>query len=170
MATANNVRRIDGEVLEFRTPKAEKGGKAKDTIQFRWDGDLYTLRKPKLAIAMQMLRLAEDEEAMSEAKRGMELVGLLGTLINYIAVEAPEKDPTGGGDDKIRGRHKLLARLNDPEDDLDILDLNEPFQELIQRMFNRPTTPRPASGTGPRRTSRGGGASSRSARAVTSGS
>lgn len=167
---STQVRDIE-EIPEYHTPAPDKT--AKQEIRFRFDGELYTLKRPKLAIAMQMLHLAEDPEAMSEAMRGRELIGLIGTIINYIKAEPPvaalddKGKPTG--DQNLQGRHRLMQRLNDPDDDLDILALNEPFQELMEKIFNRPTGSRPASGSGPRRASRAGGAATHSRPAAISG-
>lgn len=151
--------RAVNEVQEFTT--AEKTD-AKETVRFKMDGDLYTLRKPKLSIALTMLRLMEGEDARTMEELGLDLMRLVSGIIAYIERENPDKDGN------LRGQAKLMHRLTDVDDDLDVTDLYEPFQSLIAQAFNRPTKSRPASGAKPRSTRRASGAVSRGARAKTS--
>lgn len=50
-----------------------------------------------------------------------------------------------------RGRSRIIERLNDPDDELDIIHLQYPFQQVCQAMFERPTGPSPESSDGRRK-------------------
>lgn len=157
---ADNVRRIN-QVPEFTTPKKDKS-KTKSEAPFKFDGVPYVLLRPKMVIAMTMLRLAEGEEMSTETEMGLDMVRLLSSLLGYIKKEAPSPE----GD--LRGQAHLMHRLSDVNDDLDLTDLAGPFQELIGKLFERPTGKPAASSQRPARTSRAGGGSTRSKRAASS--
>lgn len=161
MAQADNIREIE-DVPEYTT---EKKTETRAEQRFRFDGDLYTLRRPKSFISIYLLNLAEGgTEAHTSSEIGMDMLNLTRSIIQYIKEESPDADGNP------RGRAKLLNRLNDPDDDLDLIDLTVPFNELMNKVFNRPTGPRPASTRKPRARSVGSGGNTRSRRAVTSGS
>jgi len=132
---------------------------AKDEARFTMDGEQYVLRRPKMAIAMTMLRLAEGE---SEQEMGMDLIRLLSAVIAYIKKEPPAADGT------LRGQARLMHRLSDPDDLLDLLDLNQPFQDLIAQVYENPTGSPTASGRRRNGTSVASVERTRSPRAVTS--
>lgn len=150
------------DVPSFTSPKERPAG-SDDTQRFKFDGDTYTLRRPKMTIAMTMLRLAEGEDSRTVEELGLDLVRLLSGMIAYIVEEKP--GPAG----EIRGRARLMNRLMDPDDPLDLMDLNEPFQQLIQLVFKRPTKPPPASSRSRPSTRNGSGAGSRPKLEKTSG-
>lgn len=147
------------EVPEYSTGGT---GLSKLEQQFKLDGVQFTLRKPKSAISMHMIRLAEGDAMHTDNEISKDMLNLTMSIIAYIKQEPPNPDGS------LRGQALILHRLNDPEDDMDLPDLAAPFSDLINRVFERPTTPRPGSSPKPR-ASRASGASTRSPRAKTSG-
>jgi hypothetical protein len=158
--TAAQLRAVE-EIQEFTTPSHDD--KPVESVRFRFDGDLYTLRKPKMAIALTMLQFAEGEDTRTVEQLGMGLMQLISGIIAYIEKEKPD-EATG----KLRGQALLMHRLADVEDKLDVTDLFEPFQLLIGQVFKRPTGSRPASGARSRSTARGSAARSGSKQGKTS--
>lgn len=156
---ADNVRRID-DLPEYSTPPEtdDQPGQVA-SVRFRYDGHTYTLRRPKMVITMNMLRIKDGEQSLDA---GWDTIALLSAVIGYIEEEPPSPDGA------LNGRAHLLKRLGDPKDRLDLIHLAEPFMDLMGKVFGRPTTQPAASSPRPARTSRGGAAGSRTKRGVTS--
>lgn len=160
MAQASNVREIE-DIPEFTTKKPDA---PQIEQRFRLDGELYTLLQPKTTIAMYMLNLAEGTDAHTTTEIGTDMLNLTRSIIGYIKEEKP--DANGN----IRGQARLINRLNDPKDELDLDTLAALFNDLIAKLYaDRPTGPRPASSRQPRTKSAASGAGTRSRRAATSG-
>lgn len=157
---ARNSRTIE-DVPEYSSAPASKtaGAKKKTEQPFKFDGKRYVLLRPKMVITLNMLRLKDGEDSLDA---GWDMIGLLSSLIGYIKVEPPSPDGT------LNGRAHLMSRLSDPTDTLDLPDLAQPFMELMDRVFDRPTGSPAGSSNGPASNSRAGGGGTRTRRAVTS--
>lgn len=154
--TADNVRLIENIPEYTSTPKTDTGPKPE--VRFKFDGQVYTLTRPKSVILMRLVQIREgDMEAA-----GWDTFGLISSVIGYINEEPPTPDG------KLQGRAHLMHRLSDPRDSLDVEDLIEPFMHLVREVFDRPTGSPAGSAKRPARTSKGGAASTRSKPAVTS--
>lgn len=158
MAQARNLRAVE-EVPEYTSTKPKADAKRKTNQRFKFDGHPYTLNRPKMVITLNMLRLKDGEESLDA---GWDTIALLSSLIGYIEEEPPNPDGT------LNGRAHLMSRLSDPKDSLDLPDLAQPFMELMDKVFDRPTGSPAGSSNAPARTSRGGGAATRGKRAATS--
>lgn len=129
-------------------------------------GEGYLLRQPKLSITIGLTTLIEGGEldpSKHPADVGARLIQLMWSLVQYVEDEPEKAEPLPEGliatrdkDDRIAGlslgdgtvvhnRARLIRRLNDPKDRLDILDLAPLFQRIAQGMFDRPTGPSPES-------------------------
>lgn len=169
MASASNVREIE-KIPEFTSRPKTKAG-ARNEAPFKLDGVRYVLRRPKNSLAMQMLSAVRGEDFSLESERARDYLSLVAQFIGYVKLEPPEqvtKDGKPTGEQRLRGRALLIQRLNDPEDDLDLEDLGPVIEQLLEWLYDRNPTKPPASGGRPNRTSRAGGAASRSRRAATS--
>lgn len=151
---------------ELEPYAGEQVGEAVDRLEFKFDGDTYVLRRPKMSIAIPLLNLATGTDSRTVMELGVDIVRLITGIISYIeeappaAVLGPDGEPTG--DEKMQGQALLMHRLADPKDQLDILHLNRPFQDLMVRIFKgNPTGSRPESSKPRARTSRGGRAATR---------
>lgn len=163
---AANLRAVD-EMLDFTTAEeaASLGiddSKSKKSVPFRMDGEVFVLRRPKTAIALTMLHMAAPEDARTVNDLGSDLIQLVSQTINYIEAEPPDADGN------LHGKQRILQRLSDPDDPLDVPHLFRPFQSLIEKLFLNPTGSRPASGRKPRRALPDSGGRSRGKRAATS--
>lgn len=110
------------------------------TVAFRIGADTFHVRRPKLAIALSLTAIIEDggiRPGTSVGEVGQRLLDTLWQLVAYVTREEPV-------DGKVRGQQRLMQRLRDPDDRLDILDLAEPFSVICRAVFDRPTGPSPA--------------------------
>lgn len=171
MATADNVRLIE-DVPEFTTSAKTVAAGVKDRAAFKLDDERYVLLRPKNSLAMQMLSNVREGGAYAvESERAMDYLTLVAQFIRYVEMEPPEEILKAGkptGETKLRGQARLVQRLNDPKDDLDIQDLGPIIESLLEKLYERNPTQPPASGGRPARTSRAGAAGTRSRRAKTS--
>lgn len=162
-------------VPEYTSNREREVGPA-DRAAFKLDGDSYVLLRPKLAIATQMMRLAETDSYRSVSELGLDLTRLLLSILGYIEEEDPEPvmledgetpNPNAG---KLRGQALLRHRLSDPKDGFDLPDLEPIFRDLVKAMFGRPTQARPEPSPKPAATAgRGSKAGSRSKAGARSG-
>ena len=117
--------------------------------------DTFTLYAPKLSIAVGLLSLM-DEGGLANVnvtQAGVKVAEALWGVVAYVKEEPPEPMVIGPEDDprpnpnggRARGQARLLARLRDPRDGMDILDLAPLFERAIKAMFDRPTGPSLAS-------------------------
>jgi len=152
-AIKNRSKKVD-DTPEFTTGKRTKPA-GKDRVQFRLIGpegerdpnDVYVIRRPKMTVALPMLALSEGETMNTLDEMGVSFVKLMAQLIAYVEDEKPTPDG------QLRGRARLLHRLYDPDDTLDLDDLSDPFQHLMAVMFERPTGSPPESPSNPGGTS-----------------
>lgn len=156
MAQARNARKIE-DVPEYSSGPKKGAGKASQP--FKFDGKRYVLRRPKMVITLNMLRLKDGETSLDA---GWDMISLLSQVIGYIEEEPPSADGT------LNGRAHLMSRLSDPKDSLDLPDLAQPFMELMDKVFDRPTGSPGASSSAPARNSRAGGGGTRTRRVATS--
>ena len=166
---ARNLRAVE-QVMDFSTDEEDERLDIADELQgqasirFRLDGESFELRRPKTSLALAALHLGNAEDARTQSQVSEEMIRYSGQIINYVARENPSADEP----DRLRGRARIMERLADPEDKLDIYHLFRPFQQLLEQLFNRPTQSRPASGAKPRSTKSASAGRSRGARAGTS--
>lgn len=103
--------------LEFKTAKKRASDRAKP-ITFTLDGDEYTFTPPKAAV-LAISAISGDDDPTEQIK------GMFDWLGNGMAQDQQDR---------------LLARLRDPDDDLDLEDLSNVFQGLVEAAYGRPTT------------------------------
>lgn len=153
-------------------------------IAFRLNGQIFWVRRPKTALATHMISLMESE--MGSGEFGVNMTNVLNAFLGYIELENGIEPKTHGGQPnvwvneagetmqlagKLRGRARLLQRINDPTDEFDLPHLARPMRAVMEAMFeNRPTGPSAASSGRRQKTSRSSAARTRSTRAKTSGS
>lgn len=146
-------------VLEFEVPTTRPDV---PQVTFKLNGQSFTVNRPKLSIATAMVRLLEQPDP-TIGDFGVSLASILQAFTNYV-VTVPTPEPewldakqtkpnvwvdSEGKSHKLgglkRGRSRLIERLQDPDDAMDILELELPFRRVIEVMFNRPIGPSPAS-------------------------
>lgn len=154
------------------------------TLDFLLNGQTFTVQLPKIGVATSLLMVLDDEQTKMEFTK--ETMRLIRTFMLYILEEPGvepdaypsmlrgKKNPQAGlpnpNAGKIRGRARLMQRINDPKDKFDLTDLVKPMISVLEAMFDdRPTGPLPASIARRRSTSRGSGDSTRSTTGKTSG-
>lgn len=159
------------------------------TVPFTISGEKFVMVQPKMSVAIGMVQLVENAEQYTVQDFGRRLAALLWQLLAYVQEEVPqpewlpnpEYDPDAKGRAKPpefvknpmafepQGRGRILQRLNNPHDGMDIMNLEPIFRDVVSAMFDRPTGPSPASSAKSRSTGSGSGAASRGRRAATSG-
>ena len=149
------------DALDFTTAGKRKIT-AKDKVRFKVDGEPFVMVRPKFSVAVNAVHILDAEGDLSVMEIGADVTRVLWGLFRYI-----ERKPSDDNGDK-HGRALLEQRLQDPEDDLDLLDLMPVFKAVLEGMFERPTGARPSSQGKPRSTGRASGAGTRSTRAKTS--
>jgi hypothetical protein len=146
---------------EVPTERDVSEGGGLPRVAFPLNGQLFTVVRPKLAIATAMMRLMErPSDAISDY--AVSIINVLHTFVNYIEIERG-KEPALDDDGHVRvfidkdgkrhtlggltrGRQRIIERLDDPTDALDVMDLYDPFKAIVEAMFTpRPTGPSPAS-------------------------
>lgn len=129
------------------------------TIRHEYGVDAFTLRMPKMSIGLGMINLLESEDNLTAFDFGLQLARLLWQFVDYVVSEDPEptylppEDPDDPDAERVenplggqrRGRSRLVERLNNPNDALDILNLEPVFRRCVNAMFDRPTGPLPES-------------------------
>lgn len=134
------------------------------TRPFRLNGQTFRLKLPKMSLTMGLLQLAENEAQYTAQDFGLRLANMLWNVISYIEPEPglePDLIPTDPNNPRSRktanphaglrrGQGRILERLNDDEDALDIMDFEPIFRALIDGFFARPTGPSRGSSTTPR--------------------
>lgn len=142
-------------VYEFDIPEARPADIP--TVAFRINGEDFVLRQPKMSIAMGMVQLTEQQDEYTAADFGIRLSHLMWGFVSYVEAVPPEPLTIPDPDDpkgepipnpvagRLRGRGRLLQRLNSPDDAMDIMDLEPMFRQMVTVMFDRPTGPSPAS-------------------------
>lgn len=167
-------------VLEFEvsTERAEV-----PSVTFKLNGQTFRVRRPKLGIASAMVRLMDRPE-VGVMEFGKEISNLMGSFLNYVELEPGFEPKTIGRKPNVwtdeagkvhdlagllRGRSRLLERLNEPKDAFDIVDLEQPFRAVMEAMFGAPTGASEESSDKPSATGRNLPARTRSTRAKTSG-
>jgi hypothetical protein len=126
------------------------------TVPFRINGEAFTMVMPKMSIALSLLNLIEGdpEKVRSTHELGIALADLLWQMVQYIEDEPDEppvlfrepddpesaySNPKAG---QPRGRSRVVQRLRNPRDSMDIMDLAPLFRDVVQTMFEgRPTGP-----------------------------
>lgn len=109
---------IAGMGLEFSTAK-KRATKAKP-ITFTLDGDDYTFTPPKAAVLAMMAIAGDDSNPMGQLK----------AVFDWLGNKMPQAQ-----------QDRLLDRLRDPDDKLDLDYLTEEvFPGLVQEAYGRPTT------------------------------
>ena len=119
----------DSVVFDFDvTPKDRK------PVQFRLTGDphVYRFIPPKDAVMMMPV----FESATDSKQNGGLGLGLTKSTFDWLGQGLSEQD-----------HDHLLARLRNPEDDLDIEDLSTVVERLTERAGGRPTTSKSGSTT-----------------------
>jgi hypothetical protein len=158
----------DDTPLEFTTAGRRKI-EARDRVHFKIDGEPFTMIRPKLAVATTAVQLIDAEADRPTLELSADLLRCVSGLFRYIEA-APRTKPTESHPaGRVQGRALLDARLSDPEDSFDLVDLMPVFKSVLEGMFDRPTGARPASSAKPRRTGSGSGAGTRKRPAKTSG-
>lgn len=153
------MRQSDDGIYEVDDPnEAPEPTTGPPAVAFRIGRDVFRVRRPKLTIALGLTSLIEGGTIKPGTARSEVAARLMETLWNLVAYVVPEdaepwtlpdgsSNPAGG---QLRGQALLMARLRDPEDRLDILDLAEPFGVICKAIFDRPTGPLRESSTAPR--------------------
>lgn len=145
-------------VYEFNIPEERPADTP--SVKFRINGEPFVLDMPKVAIAVELTALMDGgalRENASVADIGARLTSTLWQMVMYVREEPPEPyaieqdgrtvpNPNAG---RARGQQRIVQRLRNPKDGLDILDLADLFQTLTTAMFDRPTGPSPASSDAP---------------------
>lgn len=101
---------------EFRT--AKKAKTKQDTIRFKVDGETMTAIRPKSWTTLETAAGADENNPAAAAKASIDMI-------------------TGMFD--AASRQRLLARLRDPDDALDLNDVQEYLTWLTEEWSGRPT-------------------------------
>ena len=102
----------------FKT-KAKHG----QVLDFKLDDDLFNFTPPKFAITLLAVVNAGTEDPIAQVR----------AILNWLSDGLPEEQNA-----------RLIARLTDPEDDLDFPDLEGVFEYLMEQVTGRPTKPQSA--------------------------
>lgn len=132
------------DIIEFDVPTQRPPDIP--VLTFKLNGQTFRVRQPKLGIATNMIALMERRGATVQ-DFGLEMTRILRHFLGYVEVddtiEPAELDdgtpnPNAG---LIRGLARIEQRLSDPNDSMDILDLQPLFAATSVKMFARPTGP-----------------------------
>lgn len=123
---------------EFTTGGKRKIGKD-DRIAFKIDGEQFTILRPKTAVIARVASVLEQGADMDDARNVRRMLGFVNEIVDCLE-DAPS-DPDGA----LRGRARIMERLNDPADSLDLEQLMPMFTSLMNGWFGRPTGSPPAS-------------------------
>lgn len=171
-------------VYEFDIPTARPPDTptVKFSIRNETGVDHFTLVMPKMSIGVGMINLLESEDRFTAFDFGLQLSRLLWQFVEYVQDEDPEPDYLPGDENdpdappipnpvagQRRGRVRIIQRLNDAHDGMDILDLEPIFRRCVDVMFDRPTGPSLASTAKPAATGPDSAEASSERRAETSG-
>lgn len=136
-------------VLDFDVPE-ERPESEVSNIAFKINGQVFPISTPKLGIATAFVDLMENS-SLSQIEFATKAMNAIRAFIVYFQ-EVPgyepgeidgQPNPNAG---KLRGRARIMQRLNDPADSFDLMDLAEPLKQAFGTMFGgRPTSPSPGS-------------------------
>jgi hypothetical protein len=146
----------DATVFEFEVPEARATDVPRLRFRIRYGPapeqvDEFTLLAPKLGVAVGLLSLVDDGALtrITAGQAGIKVAEALWGVLHYVEEEPPEPYLIGEGEaprpnekmGRLRGQARLLERLNNPKDSLDIIDLMPVFERAVRAMFDRPTGP-----------------------------
>jgi hypothetical protein len=108
---------------DFTTAKRER-----KVVEFTLDDETYTFTAPKQAgLVMSVVQTVGVDKASTDSDAVRD-------LLNWLGDGLPDEQAT-----------RLLARLQDPDDDLDLAQINDIARYLISQVSNRPTRRRSGS-------------------------
>lgn len=102
----------------FKT-KAKPG----QVVDFNLDDDTFNFKPPKFAITLLAIINAGADEPIAQVR----------AILNWLSDGLPEDQNA-----------RLIARLSDPDDNLDFDDLEDVFGYLMEQVTGRPTKPQRA--------------------------
>lgn len=130
-------------------------------LPFKITGEMYWMRQPKLTVAVALVGMLDgstDQPRIDGQENAMRANDALWGLVQYVEDEAAEPFMLGvDGDEanplrpnpdagKLHGRARMVQRLRDPHDELDITHLGPLFERIVGAIFDEtPTGPSPAS-------------------------
>lgn len=132
------------------TPKAKSKA---DRAAFKIDGEIYHLRRPKMAAFARIAVALDSTLPLNDRKNMGILLGFIGEMLQYVDDEAVKvKGPDGKlvPDGLLHGRAHLEHRLADPDDALDIDVLVPILFGRMEEWTGRPTG-LPRASSAPRR-------------------
>lgn len=148
-------------VFEFDIPVERK--EQVPTLTFAISGEQFVMRRPKLSIAVGLVSLLDDNgiAGLDAATAGVKVAEVIWGMVAYVEQQDPEPwviheaawtpradqteddrplvtNPNAG---RLRGQARLVQRLRDPQDAMDVIDLAPLFERVSTKLFDRPTGP-----------------------------